>query len=188
MFIDDDRAIGLSDEVVLQHDLHPGMEISEDDLSTLILAEEKEKIRRRAFLLLRYRNRSRQELCDRLNRSGFDAQLVSAIIDELTADGTVDDSRFAEAFVADYTRLKPKGNRFLAAELRRKGIAAPIVKTLLAQRDERDLVRRTIEQKLSDLNLQDPRCRAKAIRRLLNRGFTPRIVYDVLDEFRSSHD
>ena len=81
------------------------------------LKQEKVKIRSRAYKILHYRERSIKELKHRLLHIGFDQLLVDEVIDDFVSDKTLDDERFARAFVSDYTKLKPKGNRFIYNEL-----------------------------------------------------------------------
>jgi SOS response regulatory protein OraA/RecX len=117
----------------------------------------------------------------RLAKIGFDNKLVQAIIDEFIEDKTLDDDGFAEAFVADYTNLKPKGNIFISRELQKRGVAREAIQNALRVRDEKGVARDFLEKKLSKFNLRNPKDRQKVLRRLLSRGFTPAIVYSILD-------
>lgn len=182
IYIDGNFGFGLSNEVVLKHDLKEGDEISDVLIKDVLLEEEKQKIRQRAFKILHYRNRSTQELRSRLIRIGFDDQLVLDIIEEFTAEGTLDDEKFAHAFVGDYTKLNPRGNRFIIRELEKRGVSKKIISEIIDERDEIFLVRNFIEKKLSRLNKHNLKDKQKIIRRLLTRGFSPDVVYDVLRE------
>lgn len=180
IYIDEKFAFGLSNEVLVKFDLHEGDEIDHDTAQNVLLEREKQMIRARAFRLLRYRSRSIQELRTRLSRIGFDEELVADVIEELIMDNTLDDEKFARSYIADYTTLKPKGNIFIRRELMKMGVANEIIERLVNKRDEKYLVECYVKRKLSDLNVENPKDRAKAIRRLLTRGFTPGIVYDVI--------
>ena len=180
IYIDGEFKFGLTKELVLKYDLNEGDEITEEDIKNVLLEEEKHKIIQRAFKILHYRERSVRELRDRLMRIGFDNSLVDEVIAELIADKTLDDERFARAFVNDYTSLKPKGNRFILSELTRRGVAREIITNLLDTRDEGELIRNYIEKKASNLDMKNPKERQKLVRRLLTRGFTPDIVYDMI--------
>jgi regulatory protein len=182
IYIDEKFAFGLSNEVLVKFDLHEGDEIDHDTIQNVLLEREKQMIRARAFRLLRYRSRSIQELRNRLSRIGFDDELVAGVIEELIMDNTLDDEKFAQSYIADYTKLKPKGNIFVRRELTKMGVAKEIIERLINNRDEKCLVEGYVQRKLSDLNVEDPKDRAKAIRRLLMRGFTPGVVYDVIRE------
>ena len=182
IFIDGKFAFGLSTEIVVKLGLGPGDEIDNNQIKNVLLEQEKHEIRGRALRFLHYRKRSVQELTDRLLRIGFDRSLVEGVIEEFVADKTLDDMDFAESFIADHTRLKPKGNIFLRRELGKMGISKETVDQLVRGRDERQLAREYMERKLAHLNRSDPKDRRALLRRLLARGFTPDVVYDAVND------
>lgn len=182
IYIDGEFKFGLTKALVLKHGLQEGNEINEDEITNILLNEEKEKIRNRAFRILQYRERSVLELRRRLITIGFDPSLVEEIIEDLVNDDTLNDERFARAFVNDYTRLKPKGNRFVYNELIKRGISRDLANELLSKRDEKGLIRNFVRKKIKNFNIGSYKERQKIIRRLLNHGFTTSTVYEVLDE------
>lgn len=182
IFIDGEFKFGLTKEIVLQYGLHEGVAITDQEIDEILHHAEKAKIMNRAFKILHYRERAVRELRDRLIRIGYDNLLVDEVIDELITDKTLDDERFAKAFVNDYTSLKPKGNRFIYNELIKKGIPKEIISKLISERNEKDLIKNFIQKKLKVLNKNNPKERQKIIRRLLNHGFTTESVYEVINE------
>jgi regulatory protein len=184
IYIDGEFAFGLSNELVLKYNLNADDEISDTLIKDVLLEEEKQKIKQRAFRLLQYRDRSIQELANRLLSIGFDDRLVHSVIEDFEAGGTLDDEKFAYAFVSDYTVLNPRGNRFIIRELQKKGVAKEIISKVVNGRDEKILIRDYIEHKLSHLNRNNPREKQKIIRRLLTRGFSSDAIYEVLNEER----
>ncbi len=182
IYINGEFKFGLTKAIVLKYDLQEGNEISEEEISNIFRQEEKDKIRSRAFRILQYRERSIQELRKRLINIGFDPPLVEEIIEDFVNDNTLNDERFARAFVTDYTKLKPKGNRFIYNELIKRGISKEVITELLSKRDEKKLVENFARKKLKHLKKADYKDRQKMARRLLNHGFTASVVYEVLDE------
>jgi regulatory protein len=183
IYINGKFAFGLSNEILLKYDLNDGDEIDDDLIQNVLLAQERQRIRERAFRILRYRRRTVKELKARLLRLGFENNLVDDVLEELVQDKTLDDTIFAEAFAADYTKLKPKGNIFIRRELTKKGISEEIIENLIQGRDERFLVEEFIQKKLARFNLKDPKDKRRIIQRLLTRGFTPSVVYEVLNAY-----
>ena len=172
----------MTKDLVLKYDLSEDREITEDEIQNVLLHDEKEKIKSSAYRLLSYRERSAREMRERLLRVGYDSSLVEEVIHNLIADDTLNDERFASLFVKDYTNLKPKGNRFIVHELTKKGIARETIEKVLTTRDERELMQQFMQRKLKSLDAHDFKDRQKIARRLLQRGFTPHIVYDVLNQ------
>lgn len=181
IYINGDFAFGLSNEILLKFDLHEGDPIDENIIQNVLLEQEKQRIRERALRILAYRKRSVEELKTRLMKIGFDKDLVSEIIEGFVRDSVLNDDDFTEAFVADYTTLKPKGNIFISRELAKKGISQQAIQNALRMRDENQIVKDFLQKKLAHFNLKNPKDRQKVLRRLLSRGFTPRVVYGLLD-------
>ena len=181
VFIDGEFRFGLSKVLALKHDLAEDREITEEEITTVLYQEEKEKIRERAFRLLGFRDRSVQEMRERLLRLGFDAARVEETIAELVADQTLDDRRFSRAFTDDYTNLKPKGNQYLRRELKHKKVADEIIEEVTAGRDEKAMIRRLLADKLRSLDRRDPKQRQKIVRYLAYRGFSLSAILDVLE-------
>ena len=182
VYIDGQYSFGVTKELIHKYDLTEDNEITEEEIQNLLLHDEREKIKSRAYRLLSFRERSAAEMRARLLKAGYDSSLVDDVIEDLVASDTLNDERFAALFVKDYTNLKPKGNRFIVHELTKKGIARQTIEKVLAIRDERKLMQQFMQRKLKNLDARDFRDRQKIARRLLQRGFTPHIVYDVLNQ------
>ncbi len=182
IFIDGEYRFSLSQDLLLKYNLQEGSVITEDEIKALILTEEKERIRKQAYRILRFRDRSSKELKERLMKLGYDPAIVEEVIQELLNDGTLDDDRFVQEFISDYTEFNPRGNRFIEQELRKRGIPAEMIERVIKTRDEKAIVQRVIQTKMKNLDKRNPKDRIKLARRLITRGFTPSIVYDVLGE------
>ena len=182
VYVNGQFAFGISNELLVKYDIHEGDAIDDDFMQNMLMAKEKERIRARAFRLLHYRNRAVNELKDRLLKIGFDQNLIEQVIDELIQDKTLDDENFTQSFIADYTKLRKKGNIFIRHELMKKGVARELIDRQLLKRDEKGIAAEYIRTKLSGFNLSRPKDRQKALRRLLTRGFTPSVAYEVLNE------
>ncbi len=188
IYINGEFRFGVTQDIVVQHDLKEGDEITEAEVNDILHEEEQEQIRTRALRLLQHRQRSVRELRDKLLRAGYNHEYVETVINDFIADKTLDDERFAHAFASDYTALKPKGNRFLVRELVRKGIAKETINEILGTRNEKELVVQFIQKKLHHIDMNDAKARHKAVSRLLYHGFTPGIVYDVMNEYARYHE
>ena len=182
VYVNGQFAFGISNELLVKYDIHEGDAIDDDFMQNMLMAKEKERIRTRAFRLLHYRNRAVSELRGRLLKIGFDQNLIEQVIDELIQDKTLDDENFTQSFIADYTKLRKKGNIFIRHELMKKGVARELIDRQLLKRDEKGIAAEYIRTKLSGFNLSRPKDRQKALRRLLTRGFTPSVAYEVLNE------
>jgi regulatory protein len=128
----------LSAELVLAEPLRVGEEVDEARLAELEAKDQSWKARDAALSLLSYRARTAVELERRLKRKGFDDDVAAATVERLDRLGVVDDAAFAESFVRDRVRLKPRGPRRLAGELRAKGVDEETARAAIAEVMERE--------------------------------------------------
>ncbi len=87
-----------------------------------------------AARLLDARPRSTAEVRRRLVEAGYRTDLVEDAIARLAALGYLDDEAFARAWVESRDRARPRGERALRAELRRKGVADDVAATVIGER------------------------------------------------------
>src|SRR5690606_38433175 len=94
------------------------------------------------------RDRSRGELLDALARRKFPEDVATVVVDQLQAQGLVDDERFARTWVEQRGRSKGLARSVLRMELQRKGVAPEIIDVVLADVDpgsEREAAHRLVQ-------------------------------------------
>lgn len=147
-----------------------------------------EKARQYSFLLLKYRLRSSDELSRRLQKKGFEPEVIRDTISFLTGRGFLDDESFAAQWIA--SRLKrPFGLRRIEIELKAKGVAPQLIRRQkeAAARgyDEEGVVLRLARNRWSKLKAVEPqKARRRIYGYLLRRGFSPDIVMDAIRSLR----
>ena len=95
-----------------------------------------------AARFLEVRPRSVDEVRRRLRDAGLPARpRGDGAIERLADLGMLDDEAFARAWVESRDRARPRGERALRSELRRKGVADSIVADVLGERDCADSAR-----------------------------------------------
>lgn len=109
-------------DLVARAGLAPGDTLTDARLRALAAEDEGYRARDAALALLAHRARSREELRRRLTRKELAPAVIATTLDWLEERGYVDDVAFAEAFVRDRLRLRPRGRVGLIRELRRKGV------------------------------------------------------------------
>lgn len=119
-------------DLVLQEGLAVGDDLGAARLEELERRDETYRARDAALTLLSHRARSRVELRRRLARRGFDGAVIDGTLGWLEEKGYVDDRAFAESFVRDRLRLRPRGRVGLVQELRRKGVDPAIAEAAAA--------------------------------------------------------
>jgi regulatory protein len=132
LHIDGEFHCGIASEVVYAEGLRIGDDITPERLQRLRHADDCWRATDAALSLLSSRARARQELADRLRRKGFDAAAVDHALERVERLGLIDDRSFAESWVRDRLRLRPRGTRALVAELTGKGVAAAVARSAVA--------------------------------------------------------
>ncbi|MFW5419630.1 regulatory protein RecX [Nocardiopsis sp. CNT-189] len=130
--------------------------------------------------------RTRAQLAEALQRRGIDDRVAETVLGRFGEVGLIDDEAFAAAWVESRHTGRGLGRRALAAELRRRGVAAETVQAavddLSADREEqtaRELVRR----KLAATRGKDDAVRVRRVMGMLaRRGFPGGTAYRLVRE------
>jgi regulatory protein len=139
-----------------------------------------------ALRLLTVRDRSVQELRDRLQRQ-FAQEEIEETLDYLERIGYLDDLRFAKNHVQYRNRHRPTGNYLLRLELRSKGVRDSYIEQALnSSALEYELALSLAKQRLGRLERVDALARMRRVCGLLQRRGFPatvarRVVCELLD-------
>ncbi len=137
-----------------------------------------------AFLLLKFRLRSKNELLARLKQKGFAENIAKDTVDFLKDKEFIDDRVFARGWVA--SRLKrPFGLRRIKQELAQKGLDKEIIENSLNQAkkdyNENQIVSQLAKQRFLRLkNIEPLRAKARVYGYLLRRGFSPDVIRETI--------
>lgn len=142
-----------------------------------------------AVAMLEQRDRSRQEILDKLTQVGYSQQAAGFACDKLSQAGYLDDRRYAQ------DTLVRLGKRYgvirLKNELRRKGIAEELIEELLSEQDQDGQLAAAIAQAHKSLRsaARNPdTCYLKVYAALARRGFPPQVVREALQAVFSESD
>jgi len=128
-------------------------------------------IREAAVGLLARRDHATRELERKLQERGFDAEAITAVLTELTAQHFLDDERYVEHFIA-YHAARGQGPMRIASELRQVGVTAESIdRQLGAVADWRERARTVRRKKFGAGLPKDFKGRARQARFLEYRGF-----------------
>jgi regulatory protein len=175
-------------EVALAEALAAGTVLDEARSRRILDADALWRAREAALRLLSYRPRTREELARRLAGKGFRGAVVDRCLDRLDEAGLIDDRAFAEAFVRDRLRARPKGRRALLHELRTRGVGEGVAREALDQalgdsdEEEIDRARRAADRWRRRPGEEEARACRRLAAYLGRRGFPGDIVRQVVEE------
>ena len=139
------------------------------------------ELRERALRLLARREHSRAELIRKLEQAGFDASDIQPLLDEFEQKNWLSDRRFAESYVADHRARA--GSVKLAYDLRQRGVSDSTIEAVLSDNRDSEIDRaREIWKKKFGTAPSDMTEKARQMRFLQSRGFTPDIIRRAIDE------
>ena len=153
-------------------------------------ADPAERALQLAYSHLDRRERTASEVRGYLRRKGFDAATAELTLAALTAEGSVDDSRFARLFTADKRELEHWGAERIRRTLLQRGVDPETVSAALVEESDDvspfqaelaravDLLRRRFTSPP-----QTRRDRDRALGVLVRKGYEPEIAFDALAAF-----
>ena len=139
-----------------------------------------------AFLLLKFRLRSENEIRQRLKRKKFEETLIDETISFLKENGFVDDRVFAKAWIS--SRIKrPLGLKRLRQELKIKGVSEDIINEQILEAkknySEQVIVLDLARERIKKLKGVEPKkAKQRIFGYLMRRGFLADTVIEALKE------
>lgn len=151
---------------------------------TLVDKDDAKKAKAYCLRLLKYRQKSEQEIRRKLEEKGFSAVVVEETAAFLRKSGFVDDKLFARLWVQSRMR-RPLGRLRLRAELKEKGIRPEWIEEALVQGledyDEKETIRQLVRQKLDKMKgLEDEKKKTRLYGYLVRRGFPQGLVIEAI--------
>jgi regulatory protein len=148
-----------------------------------------EKAREYAFLLLKFRLRSEEELYSRLKSKKFPDNVIKNTIKFLKDKQFINDPTFAKAW-ADSRIKKGLGLRRVREELRIKGVGRVLIDSTILEIEknysESSIIKDIAEERLNRLKGVEPYKRKQRVYAyLLRRGFLPETITDILNQLCS---
>lgn len=163
--------------------LRVGQFLSTPEVAQLQERDVEERAYERALNLLAYRPRSAAEISRRLRQADFPSPAVEGTLARLEKLGLVNDRAFARYWVENRQEFRPRGQRMLRWELRRKGVDDQIIDQVLAPLDETATASRLARRRASRLrHLDEVTFRRRLEAFLARRGFAYSIISHVVHE------
>lgn len=182
--IDGEFAFNLTQEDYLRLNLYEEVELNDERLEYIkefvLLTKAKED----ALRYLVTQIRTEQEVRLKLVNNGTDSNIAGKAIEELKAIGYINDTMYAQKFIYDRSKLKPKSKKMLKYELQNKGISEDIIDEVLDEWsvDESDMARALIKKKFGKYDLKDEKIKKKIYLFMQHRGFDYQMVRNLIQE------
>ena len=145
-----------------------------------------DKLYQKALFFLSFRPRSEKEIRDYLKKKKSDEQSTEKIIQRLKESKFINDKDFANWFIEQRTIIKPKAQRIIKIELKRKGIDNDLIEQLLIETPSTDLAKakKLAEKRIQRYSKEIDRKKVfeKMARYLASKGFDYDVIKEVIDQ------
>jgi len=161
-----------------------GQRLTSEQVYGLQFAAARKRVAKAALKLLDRRFYSSSRLRSRLRQKDFSPEAVDAVLQQLTEQGLLDDRRFAESWCRDQLARRPVGPRWLRSGLHDQGVTPEAIDLVLDSLFPADRERETCAKALASrhYSLDDDKGKARAIRFLSSRGFSPSLARELVFE------
>ncbi len=187
IFVNDEFATGVSEEVIVKLQLRLGEPVTTQRLAQIVAAEQDSQTQRAALNLLEHRARTRHELIRRLRIKGLPDESVQRVVEQLQAQGQINDEEFARQMARSLARSKHLSKQAILRKIGQAGVdreaAQTVIEQELADYDERHHSEQAAHQQMRHLGGLEPTVQRRRLYSYLQRrGFPHALIVEVIDE------
>ena len=133
LYLDDKFYAGISLELVMKHQLKKGMELDKAFLDEIILEDEKGKAFDKALKYISSTLKTTRQIRDYLRKKEYNPQTIDYVIDKMQEYKYLNDTAYANAFIATYSNKY--GKLKLISALKSKGVSDKVIDEVFASDD-----------------------------------------------------
>lgn len=190
LFVEDEYALTMNEEILLQTGLRVGQQITPERLDEIKLLCDTRRARERALYLLESRSHSEKELYDKLCKN-VPEEVAAQTVARMVQLGLVDDETYARRVARMLWQEKKYGSRRIRQGLYQKGFSRDLIEEVmeemtdaLASEEAQEQLTALIARKYArNLTPEDPKGRSKAINGLLRLGYEYEQIRSALRNF-----
>ena len=172
VYIDGEYAVTLDTMTLIKNHIKAGVEISDEELHSLIQQSEKQRANEKALNLITYRDHSKKELKEKLSRT-YSEETAEEIAEKMQEAGLVNDEEYARKYAEELLRKKHMSMRGIEFRLREKGISPEIIQIISKELecDPAAEIQQVLAKKYPSY-LQDEKIKKRAIAALQRLGWS----------------
>lgn len=131
VFIDEEYAFSVGEEVYGKFILHQGQELNDDQRREIETTESESTVKRAALRFRSYRPRSTHEVREFLRKKGYEDLSIDRGVEYLVENKLLDDGEFARMLGRDRLKLRPVGRFSMKQIFMKKGIDRSVIDSVL---------------------------------------------------------
>ncbi|HHW32441.1 MAG TPA: regulatory protein RecX [Clostridiaceae bacterium] len=186
IYIDGERSFSIREEDYFKLNLYEKKEVTQEELELIRNDILYNSARSAAIRYVSLMLRCESEVRNKLKTDGYEQSTIDKVIEDLKSLGYINDKLYAQKYVYDRMKLKPKSKRLLRFELQKRGISTEDIEEVLSdfKMNEQDIIESLIKRKFGKYDLNDPKIYKRAFSFLVYRGFNTELINEVLNKMK----
>ncbi|SMO77367.1 regulatory protein RecX [Fodinibius sediminis] len=128
IFVNEEFLMGVSEQTLISLNLRKGIEVTPTLYRKMQGEEGRFEVKAYIIKLLGRRDHARRELQTKALKKEYPREVIHEVLDELEAQGYIDDTAFAKKYAVDKFRLNSWGPAKIKAHLYKKGIQRSVAR------------------------------------------------------------
>jgi regulatory protein len=183
LYLNGKFAFSLDNEIIVREKLKVGKQLTADEVKKLAGSDQIQRCLNAAFQFLSYRPRSEAETSERLKIKGYTGEEIEKTIGELKRMKLLNDTSFAEFWKENRNSFKPKSQRMVGLELRRKGVESEVIQQVVGDIDDAENAYKVAVARARTLTVDDFQIfRQKLGSYLQRRGFNYGVINKIVKQ------
>lgn len=180
--IDGRFAFIMAEEDYISMGLYDKVDISDEELDYIKNTLNFRSAKAAAVRYLSQKLRTEKEVRQKLHEEGYEPENIEKVVDELKTIGYINNRLYAQKFIFDRSKLKPKSKKLLKLELQSRGIPQEIADEVLEDWnvDETGVAEELVRRKFGKYDMQDEAVVRKIYMFLNHRGYNRELIEEVV--------
>ena len=187
IYTNDEFAVGVSQDTLLNFGLRINDEITEDTIKKLVEYDEYVFAKKGILDFLSYRIRSTAEIREKLRSKNISPRTSEKVMENLRELGLINDEEFAVQLIQSYISKNPLGRKVILQKLFQKGvpkqICEKVLENIFSSLNEKELAYSNFKKYFPKLRTKDINQKKKKVFDFLARkGFDFDIINEIIKE------
>lgn len=185
IYLDERFAFTISEDDYIGMNLYEKKDLTDEELDYIKNTLNFRDAKNAAVKYLSLKIRTENEVRLKLLEDGYDNDSIEKSIEELKSIGYINNKLYAQKFIFDRIKLKPKSKKMLKFELMNKGIDENIIEEVLDDWnvDEKVVAEGLVKRKFGKYDMKDEKVRKKIYMFLRHRGYSHEVITIVIGTF-----